>query len=522
MEKKSETGTRKSTLGAVIVMACTASSRLFGFLKQAIIAAYFGASGYADALNAVFNVPNNLRKLFAEGAFSAAFIPVLSSTIAEDPSGRQSRDLVRGLFAVQFLILTPLVILSLAFPLFFVRLLTPFSDPQKIPVAAELFRWMFSYILYVSLAAVIMAVLNSHGRFAVPALSPLLFSLAIILSMLLLGKRIGVISMGVGVLVGGIIQLVFQLPAFRRLGYGLALDFRFSSPHLLQTIKLWIPYLASASIFTVNQFLANYFASGLEDGSVSALVNAIMFLQIPIGIFTASVTTVVFPKMSRLAAAKDREGLRDSVVYGIEFLTVLLVPSSVLLCLLGREIISAALQRMSFHAAHTFMASRALTGYAIGLLSMGLYNFLQRFFYSLKEFRAPITSAVIVAAVDIGFSLWLKETGLRVTGLAVANSIAFTAGLAYLWIAARARLSTIGARRLLISLAKSVAASIPMAIFLTVFLRFEGDLWYAGSNLRSILWVVFAVGISALLTLAMYAILHVPFVMELFRRRRTA
>jgi putative peptidoglycan lipid II flippase len=521
VETGTESGTRKSTLSTFIVMACTALSRLFGYVKQALIAALFGASGNADALNAVFNIPNNLRKLFAEGALSSAFIPVLSSTIVEDPSGRESRRLVGNLMALLILILVPLVGLSLAFPRAFVSVLLPFSDPQKIPIAAELFRWMFNYILFVSISAVVMAVLNSHGRFAVPALSPLLFSLAIVLFMLLLGKRIGVASMGVGVLVGGVIQLVFQLPAFRARGYSVSLDFHFGNPRFHQTVKLWIPYLASASIFAINQFLASFFASSLEDGSVSALTNAIMFLQIPIGIFTASITTVVFPRMSRQVAGNDTEGLRDSVSYGIEFLTVLLVPSAVLLCLLGKEIISVTLQRMSFKAANTVMASRALTGYAVGLLSMGLYNFLQRFFYSLKEFRTPIVSAALVAGVDLAFSLWLKETPLRVTGLAVANSIAFSAGLAYLLIVARRRLSRIGARRISLSFLKSLAASIPLVAFLLAFLRFKGDLWSAGSSLTSLLWVGAAVGAAVVITFAMYIILRVPFVMDLVKRRRT-
>jgi putative peptidoglycan lipid II flippase len=519
VETRTDTGTRTSTLSTIIVMACTASSRLFGFVKQALIAAYFGASGNADALNAIFNIPNSLRKLFAEGAFSSAFIPVLASTIVEDPSGRESRKLVGNLIAFLLIILVPLVVVGLLFPRLFVQILLPFADPQKMPVAAELFRWMFNYILFVSLSAVLMAVLNSHGKFAVPALSPLLFSLAIVLSIVLLGKRMGVVSMGVGVLVGGAAQLAFQIPAFRKRGYGLALSFDFKNPRFLQTVKLWIPYLVSASIFTINQFLANFFASRLEDGSVSALTNAIMFLQIPIGIFTASITTVVFPRMSRQAVGGDVDGLRDTVSYGIEFLTFLLVPSGVLLCLLGKEIISVTLQRMSFTAGNTLMASRALTGYAIGLLSMGIYNFLQRLFYSLKEFRTPIVSAGLVAVVDLAFSLWLKETPLRVAGLAVANSIAFTAGVAYLVIAARKRLARIGARRILVGLFKSLAASAPMAAFLIVFSRFEGDLWSRGSSFASLAWVAVAVAVSAGLTLVMYVVLRVPFIMELWKRR---
>jgi putative peptidoglycan lipid II flippase len=502
-------------------MICTASSRLFGYVKQALISAYFGGAGPADAINAVFNIPNNLRKLFAEGALSSAFIPILSSTIVEDPSGLSSRKLVRNLFALLVIALVPPVGLSLAFPRLFIQILLPFSDPDKIPLASGLFRWMFNYILLVSLGALIMAVLNSHGRFAVPALSPLLFSFAIILSIVFLGKRLGPTSMGIGVLVGGMAQLVFQMPAFRRRGYDFRLDFRFNNPRFLQTVKLWVPYLASASIFAINQFIANFFASGLENGSVSALINAIMFLQIPIGVFTTSITTVVFPRMSRQVAAKDTEGLRGTVSYGIEFLTVLLVPSAVLLCLLGKEVISVTLQRWSFTALNTFMTSRVLTGYAIGLLFMGIYNFLQRFFYSLKEFRTPIVSAVMVAVVDVIFSLWLKGTSLRVTGLAIANSIAFAVGLAYLLFMTRRRLARLGVQGFALSFLKSAAASTPMAVFITLFLHFKGDLWSAGSSWRSIAWVAGAVLVSMILTLAMYALLRVSFVMELLRRRKT-
>jgi putative peptidoglycan lipid II flippase len=518
--ERPEPGTRRSTVSTIVVMACTALSRLFGFLKQALIGAFFGASGYADALNAVFNIPNNLRKLFAEGAFSSAFIPVLSSTIAEDRTGRESRALVKNLFGLQLVILVPLVALGLAFPRFFIQVLLPFADPSKIPVAAELFRWMFNYILFVSLSAVIMAVLNSHGRFAVPALSPLLFSAAIVAAIILLGRSMGVASMGIGVLVGGVLQLGFQIPAFRKQGYGVSLDLRFSNPRFLQMVKLWVPYLASASIFTINQFVANFFASGLEDGSVSALANAIMFLQIPIGIFTASVTTVVFPQMSRQAAVKDSEGLRASMGYGIQFLTVLLVPSAVVLCLFGREIISVCLQRMSFKADNTLMASRVLTGYAVGLLSMGLYNFIQRFFYSLKEFRAPIVSALVIAVVDILLSLLLKETRLRVTGLAVANSAAFTAGLVYLLVVARRRLTTIGGRRMLVTLVKAAAASVPVAALLVGFRYFKPEMWIQGSRISSILWVAAAVGICIIMALAALAGLRVPFVMDILRRGR--
>ena len=240
--------TRTRTLTTILVMACTAASRLFGYVRQALIGIYFGDAGAADAMNAIFTIPNNLRKLFAEGAFSSAFIPVLSSTIAEDPSGQRPRELVRTLAAFQIMVLLPIVGLSLAFPGAFVDLLTKFKDPGKVEMGVQLMRWMFNYILLVSLSALVMAVLNSHSNFVVPALSPLLFTLATVLSLFFFHSRLGIIAQGVGVLAGGVLQLACQIPAFRRQGYRLMPSFRLRNPDFIRTARLWLPYLASASI----------------------------------------------------------------------------------------------------------------------------------------------------------------------------------------------------------------------------------------------------------------------------------
>ena len=510
----------RSSLSAVIVMACTAGSRLFGYVRQALFSYYFGASGAADSLNAVFNIPNNLRKLFAEGAFSSAFIPVLSSTIEEDPSGDRARRLFGNLTAFLLMVLVPLVALSIAFPRLYVQTLLRFSDPARIEAGAQSMQWMFNYILLVSLSALVMAVLNSHGKFTVPALSPLLFTLATVLSLVFLTGRLGILSMGVGVLVGGVLQLAFQLPSLRRQGYRLRPDFRLSNPDFTRTIRLWLPYLASASIPTITQFFAQLFASGLENGSVSAIVNSVMFLQIPIGIFTASINTVVFPRMSRQATRNDREGLRSSVSYGVESLIVLLVPSTVLLCLFGREIISAALQRGRFTQPATLMAARALTGYAIGLFSMGAYQFLQRLFYSLKSFTIPLLSAAFVAVIDIALSLVLKETPLRVSGLAYANSIAFTAGFLALAVIAGRKTGGLDVRSLLLSLGRSVLGSLPMAAFLLLFLRWKPGLWMTGGSLSGAAWIAGAALAAVALTLGMFVVLRVPFIMDVLRRRK--
>jgi putative peptidoglycan lipid II flippase len=423
--------------------------------------------------------------------------------------------------ALQILVLLPLVGLSLAFPRLIVTGLLTFSDPAKVAVGVQLMRWMFNYILFVSLSALVMAVLNSHGKFTVPALSPLMFTLATVLSLLFFHGRLGVLAMGVGVFVGGILQLACQLPALRRLGYRMLPSFRLGNPDLVKTAKLWLPYLASASIVTINQFFAQFFASGLEDGSVSAITNSVMFLQIPIGIFTTSVATVTFPAMSRQAAQGDARSLKETVSYGIRFLLVLLVPSSVLLCLFGKEIIAAAVQRGRFTPDATLMAARALTGYALGLVSMGIYTFLQKLFNSYKSFVVPLVSAAMIAVLDIILSLILKETALRVSGLAYANSIAFTAGMILLVVLARRRLGRLGARQILATLGKSVLGSVPMAVLLVCFLRWQPDLWVRGGSLRATALIAAVAAACVGLTVLMYLVLRVPYLTDLVRRQRS-
>jgi putative peptidoglycan lipid II flippase len=245
-----------------------------------------------------------------------------------------------------------------------------------------------------------------------------------------------------------------------------------------------------------------------------------MFLQIPIGIFTTSVATVTFPAMSRQAAQGQTEALRETVAYGIRFLLVLLVPSSVLLCLFGREIIAAAVQRGRFTPEATLMAARALTGYALGLVSMGIYTFLQKLFNSYKSFVVPLASAGLIAVLDIILSLVLKETLLRVSGLAYANTIAFTVGMVLLVVLARRRLGPLGARSILLTLGKAALGSVPMAVLLVAFLRWKPDLWVHGGSLRATALIAAAAAACVGLTIFMYVLLRVPYLTDLLKRRR--
>lgn len=519
--EQSERSLGRSTRSTVAVMASTFASRLLGFVRIAVIGAVFGASGRADVLNLVFTIPNNLRKLTAEGALSSAFIPVLSRSIVEDPSGSESKDLVRRIITFQLLVLVPLLVLAVVFARPIVEVILDFPEEDRQALAADAFRWFIHYTVLISLSAVLMATLNSHRRFLVPALTPLLFSVSVIVSILLLHRRLGILSMAVGVLAGGIIQILFQWPSFRALGYRILPRFDFSDRRFRKVLRQWLPVVGTASIFTINQQVAILFASGLESGSGSAMTNALVFWQLPFGIFGAAITTVMFPRMSRQAAARDTGGLSETLQFGFRYLVTLLVPSALVLSLLGREIIAVALQRGAFEPRFTVLTSEVLAFYCLGLLSVGAYNYFQRFFYATDDFRTPLLVAVVTLVLDVSLSLWLKETALRVRGLALANSIAFTVGLLILMYRSAVVLGGLDMRRIGVTLAKVGVSLIPIAAAIRLYLAATGPWWQEGSTFRT-LGLVAVPGVAAIvICLGMYYILNVEAFTAFVRARRS-
>lgn len=501
-----------------MVMLCTLSSRLLGFVRIAVIGALFGASGAADVWNAVFTIPNNLRKLLAEGALSSAFIPALSMSLVKNPGGEAARKITRNVISIQLLIIFPLILLAMFFARPIINVLLSFPEVEKMELSALLFRWVFGYLAFISVSAVLIAVLNSHNIFIIPALTPILFSLSVILSTLLFYRYMGIFSMAIGVLTGGALQILFQLPVFLKIGYDLKLDFGFKNAEFKRIMRNWLPLLLSSSIFIITQQIAVLFASGLEDGSTSALSNALVFFQLPFGIFSISVITVLFPRMSRQAAAQDKTGLIESLNFGLRFIFALLIPAMIIYLFMSKEIIGLALQRINFTEENTVMASMVLKGYSPGLFSLGAFTFFQRFFYALQDFKTPLKIALLVSVIDIILSLWLKETFLRVAGLAVANSIAFSVGFLIFLITAKKRLGTIRGGLLLITLTRVALSMAPLSAFLFFYLKITTShgLWDQGSSWHNLLLVTVAMGISLLLITAFYYLTGV----EIIRKKR--
>jgi len=513
-----EPSIKKSTLSTLVVMLSTFVSRMFGFVRIAVIGAVFGASGQADVLNAVFTIPNNLRKLMAEGALSSAFIPVLSKTIALDPEGGKARKITRNIFTLQILILIPLLALAVVFSHEAVKVILDFPEKERVELASRLFRWMIHYLFLISVSAVIMGAINAHSSFLVPAVTPILFSVAVISAVVLFHKTLGVFSMAAGVLVGGLGQILFQYPKFKSLGYDFKLDWKFDNPEFRQIMKQWLPVVATSSIYTINEQIAIRFATALEDGSTSAMSNALVFWQLPSGIFSASIATVLFPRMSRQAGMKDEAGLKASLEYGLRYMIILLIPSSIVLSLWGKEIVAVALQRGNFSEGHTLLTSRVLVGFSIGLLSAGVFGLFQRFFYAVDDYKTPLKSAVVVSAIDIALSLWLKETSFRVLGLALANSVAFTVGMVLMYVQAAKKLNGLNGRSILSSFLKAGSTFVPLLALYFILNRFWGEWWRMGSTLGNLAKILVVGTASAAAVTAIYSVLGVDILKQLFRK----
>ncbi len=519
---KEETEIGKSAFTSVLVMGCTLLSRILGFVRIIVITTFFSKEK-ADIINLAFSVPNNLRKLLAEGALSSAFIPVLSGNLVHNPDGSTAKPLVRSILTLQVLIIVPLCLLCIIFSDFLVaKVLSELKSPEQLEAASRLFSWTIAYLLLISISAVMMGVLNTHRYFVVPAITPLLFSIAVIACVTYLRNRLDIYAMAAGVLSGGFAQIAFQYPLFHKLGYRIRLRFRFADRDFKRIVRQWLPILATSSVFTVTQIIAIRFASGLEAGSVTAVSIALVFFQLPFGIFSASIINVLYPRMSSQAARNDLPGLTESIQYGLRFMIAALVPSAVFLCTMSTQLISVGFLKGEFTYGNVMLASPVLVYYSLGLVSVGFFTFLQRVCYALDEYKIPFFIAIILAVVDVALSLRLKETFLRAGGIALANSISFTIGSILLLILVRKKLQDIQGLRVLLTIGKVALSSIPGAIFIVVFNRVLDHWWGGGRTLYGFLLVFLAAGIFSALVMGGYYLTRVEMLKDLtarFRRR---
>jgi putative peptidoglycan lipid II flippase len=432
---------------AGVVGAATLLSRILGYIRDAVIAWYFGAGHSSDAFIAAFRIPNLLRKLFGEGAISNAFIPVLTDYLTEDGQDEGLR-LARSALFVMSILLVVLSICGILLAPLIVKVVAPgfLSSPGKIPLTVTLTRIMFPYIFFIGLVALCMGILNVFGHFAAPALAPVLLNLAMICSVIFICPYLSnpVMGLAIGVIIGGILQLGLQLPFMIRKGLVLRPKGKLFHPGLKKIGVLMLPVIFGGAVYQVNVLIGGLLGSLLKEGSVSYLYFADRLVQFPLGIFAIAAATAVLPSLSRQAASNDVDALKDTFGYAVRLIIFLTIPSMVGLIILREPIVALLL----FSSLATQLTAQALLYYAMGLGAFSAVKIVAATFFALKDTRTPVVMALVSIVANIVLGVILMRP-LAHGGLALATSLASILNLGLLVQALRSKLGSLGWRSIM-------------------------------------------------------------------------
>jgi putative peptidoglycan lipid II flippase len=454
-------------------MALFVVSRALGLLREMVIGAQFGTSAQLDAYLAAFRLPDLLFTLVAGGALASAFIPTFSERLARDDEGN-AWDLAAKVANLLVLSLTVLAILAGLFARPLVEhVIAPGFTPEQQALTVSLMRWMLVSTVIFGLSGLVMGILNAYQHFLLPALAPVFYNLAIILAAWLLAPSMGVQALALGVVLGAILHLLVQVPGLMHFHARWTPSLSLADPGVREVLRLMAPRVLGLAVVQVNFMVNVFLASGLMEGSISALNYAWLIMLLPQGIFAQAIATAAFPTFSHQAAKGERTALQDTLGGILALLLFLTIPAAVLLYQLRFPLISLLLERGAFDAHATEMTAYALAFFAIGLVGHAVVEITARGFYALKDTITPVTVGVTAMIGNVLLSLLLIKP-LAHGGLALANSTATLIEMAVLLWLLRGKLGGWRESQVGRSLLKTLAASAIMAASAALLLRVLG------------------------------------------------
>ncbi|HEY0790958.1 MAG TPA: murein biosynthesis integral membrane protein MurJ [Chthoniobacterales bacterium] len=460
---------QSATKAAGVVSVAVMLSRVLGLLRDLLFAALFGAGRNMDAFIIAFRAPNLLRDLFAEGALSTAFVTTFSRKIATEGDSA-AWSLAGKMATLTAVFMSFISFLGVVFAGPLIHLLAPGFDPAKRDLTILLAQVMYPFILLVSLAALVMGMLNAKNRFAVPALASSFFNLGSIVGGIGLGYWMdphfgnrALVGLAIGTLIGGLLQLAVQLPSLGQIGFKFRPDFHWRDPGVAEVLYLMAPAVISSSAVQVNVMINGIFASHLGDGPVSWLNNAFRLVQLPIGVFGVAISTVTLPMVSRSAALKDRGAFRTTLARALRLAFFLTIPSTVGLMVLAQPIIRLLYERGRFLPHDTFETASVLQFYTIGLAAYSGIKVLAPAFYAIGQKNTPM----YVSFLSIGANLLLNwiftfRLGLGQRGLALSTGLVALTNFLVYYAMMRAQAKSLDSRRLLWNLTRVALAALGM------------------------------------------------------------
>ena len=425
-----------------IVGSMTMLSRVLGLLRDVVFARYIGAEAGADAFFVAFKIPNFMRRLFAEGAFAQAFVPVLSEyrTNGSHAAVRELLDRVAGslgsvLLAVTLLcVLGAPVVATIFAPGFYL------GSEEKFALTSEMIRITFPYLMLISLTGFAGAILNSYDRFAIPAFTPVLLNVSLIGAAILASPYFEqpVFALAWGVLAAGVVQLLFQLPFLARLHLMPQPKLDWQHEGVRKILKLMAPALFGVSVSQINLLLDTVLASFLPTGSVSWLYYSDRLAELPLGVFGIAVATVILPSLSRQHAGENPEHFRQTLDWALRMILLIAVPAALALVILAEPILLTLFQYGKTTVADMAMASLSLRAYALGLLAFMLIKVLAPGYYARQDMKTPVKIGIIAMAANMLLNIAFVAPlyfyfNLGHVGLALATSVSayLNAGLLY-------------------------------------------------------------------------------------------
>lgn len=406
----------------LLVMIITMVSRVLGLVRAGIIAYYFGASAMTDAFFSAFKISNFFRQLLGEGALGSSFIPLYNERV-ESEGEENSKQFIYSILNLLFVFSTIVTILMIIFSQGIIDgIVSGFPDETKI-IASRLLKIMSVYFVFISLSGMVCAILNNFKQFAVPASTSIFFNLAIILASMYFGKTYGIDALAYGVVIGGLFQLLVVLPAFFKIMKGYSFKIDWKDPYLKKIFIMICPMLVGIVARQVNTIVDQMFASYLAEGGVSALENATRLYLLPVGVFGVSISTVIFPALSKAMSKNDLDGATDNIVKGLNILLFLIIPSTAVLTFYAPEVIRLTLSYGKFDEEAVRVTSQALLYYSLGLYFYTAIYLMTRAFYSVKNSKYPVKFSIISIVINIVLNfLLIKSMAYR--GLALSTSIA--------------------------------------------------------------------------------------------------
>jgi len=403
----------------------TLLSRVLGLVRDVVIARAFGATLGVDAFLVAFRIPNFLRRLFAEGAFSQSFVPVLSEYRSQRTQA-EVEDLaahVAGMLGGVLLLVTAIGVL--AAPVLVLVFAPGFlADSEKYALTVDMLRITFPYILFISLTAFAAGCLNSYGRFGVPAFTPVLLNLSLIACAILLapGLERPVVGLAWGVLIAGIVQLGFQLPFLARLGLLVRPRWRRGHEGVRRILRLLVPAAFGVSVAQINLLVDTLIASFLVTGSITWLYLSDRMVEFPLGVFGIALATVILPSLSRQHAEGSGERFSDTLDWGLRLVVLITVPAAAGLAALAGPVLATLFHYGAYGTHDVEMASLSLMAYALGLIGFVGVKILAPGFYSRQDTRTPVRIGVVAMLSNIVLNL-LLVVPLAHAGLALATSL---------------------------------------------------------------------------------------------------